>query len=335
MVAYTIVTERMKSLKTHHRLLIFLLLALGLTCVIAPWMALGADWTTGRWPGLLDQRVPFARVFNRSFMIAGIVLFFFLRRYLIPTETLKELLGVPAPIAWRNFLTGFGLALGSMILLLAAMTAAHVYTPFFRLSLERSLERLAGALASGLFAGSLEEVFFRGILFLGTYTAGGRWRAYLLVNLFYSALHFVKPGEEYFLDRLEVFVGFRHLLTTFEPFLEPLRLLPGLTGLFLIGVVLSYALARTGNLYLSIGLHAGWVAAIKSVRIVGDFSRQDLGWAFGAADPKIVSGIATWIGILLVGLTVMRLTRPGALLTRSDSLNSGLIFSPMRSARRR
>jgi uncharacterized protein len=298
-------------------------------------MALGADWAVGRWPGLPDERIPFARVFNRSFMVAGIVLFLFLRRYLIPTETLKNLLGVPVSAARRNLLAGFGLALGSLILLLAVMTIAGVYTPFFRLSLGRSLERLTGALASGLFAGFLEEVFFRGILFLGTYTAGGRLRAYLLVNLFYSALHFVKPGEEYFLDRLDVFAGFRHLLTTFEPFLEPLRLVPGLIGLFLIGVVLSYALARTGNLYLSIGLHAGWVAAIKSVRIVGDFSRRDLGWAFGATDPKIVSGVVTWIGILLVGLMVMRLTRPGALLTRSDSLNSGLIFSPMRSARRR
>ena len=65
-----------------------------------------------------------------------------------------------APTALRSFLTGFGLALASMFLLLATMTASDVYTPFFRLSLGRSIERLVGALASGIFAGFLEEIFF-------------------------------------------------------------------------------------------------------------------------------------------------------------------------------
>ena len=301
----------MTSTKTHHHLLIFLFLSLGLTCLIAPWLALGADRVAAHWPQLLDERVPFGRVFNRSFMVAAIALFFVMRQSLVRTETVKQLLAVPVAAAWRNALGGFGLAVGSMALLLAVMTAADVYTPFFRLPLELSLQRFANALASGITVGFLEEFFFRGILFLGVLRAGSRWKAYLLVNLFYSTIHFVKPGQDYFLAEFDVFAGFRHLLTTFAPFLTLPTLLPGIMGLFLIGVVLSYALARTGNLYLSIGLHAGWVVAIKSVRIVGDFSREDLGWVFGATDPKIVSGVATWVGVSLVALAVMRLTRRG------------------------
>ena len=72
---------------------------------------------------------------------------------------------------------------------------------------------------------------------------------------------------------------------------------------------MSYALARTGNLYLSIGLHAGWVFGLKVIRVFGDFSREDLGWIFGSTDPKIVSGVATWIGVLLVAVAVRQLTR--------------------------
>ncbi|WP_169703713.1 CPBP family intramembrane glutamic endopeptidase [Candidatus Kuenenia stuttgartensis] len=30
-------------------------------------------------------------------------------------------------------------------------------------------------------------------------------------------------------------------------------------GLFIVGVVLSYAYLKTNSLYLSIGLHAGWI----------------------------------------------------------------------------
>jgi membrane protease YdiL (CAAX protease family) len=298
----------MKPVKIHQRLLFFLLLALALTCVISPWMALGADWAAARWPGLLEGRVPFARIFNRAFMIAGIILFIAGRRYWISTE-LKSLLAIKVSTARHGFLTGCGLALGSMALLLAVMTAADVYTPFFRLSLSQSLSRIASALAAGVFVGFMEELFFRGMLFLGLLQRGRPLRAYVLANLFYSALHFVKPGEDYFLDHPDLFAGFRHLITTFDPFLEPMSLLPGMLGLFLIGVVLSYALARTGNLYLSIGLHAGWIIALKTVRVFGDFSRRDLGWAFGSTDPKIVSGVVTWIGILLVGLAIRRLTR--------------------------
>jgi membrane protease YdiL (CAAX protease family) len=301
----------MNALKIHHRLLIFLLLALALTCVVSPWMALGADWTAARWPTLLEERVPFARVFNRAFMIAGITLFIVGRRYLIPTE-LKSLLAIKASNAWQSFLAGCALALASMALLLAVMTVADVYTPFFRLSLARSLSRIAGAVAAGVFVAFTEEIFFRGLLFRGLLLQGHPLRAYVFANLFYSALHFVKPGEDYFLDRLDFLAGFRHLLTTFQPFLEPAMFLPGLTGLFLIGVVLSYALARTGNLYLPIGLHAGWIIALKTVRVFGDYSREDLNWLFGATDPKIVSGVATWIGIVLVGLAITWLTRRGS-----------------------
>lgn len=298
----------MKSLRIHHRLLIFLTASLALACVISPWMSWGADWFADQWPTLLPERVPFSKVFNRAFMIAGIILFIIYRRILLPAE-LKRLLTPGKRIAWRNFFLGWGLALASMVLLGVAMTAADVFTPYFRVPLEKALSRIAGAIAAGVFAGFLEEIFFRGILFLGLREYGPPLRAYLFANLFYSVLHFVKPGDDYFLQGLELFAGFRHLLTTFEPFLEPLELLPGIIGLFLIGVVLSYALTRTGNLYLSVGLHAGWIFGLKTFRVFGNFTRQDLGWAFGSTDPKIVSGVVTWIGILLVAVAVRRITR--------------------------
>lgn len=299
----------MKSLRIHHRLFIFLAASLAVTCVISPWMSLGADWFAEQWPTLLPDRVPFSQVFNRAFMIAGITMFIvYYRRILLPAE-LKHLLTPGAHIAWRNFLVGWALALLSLILLGAAMTAADVFTPYFRVPFGKALSRVAGALSTGVFVGFMEEIFFRGILFLGLRRYGPPLRAYLFANLFYSVLHFVKPGDDYFLQGLDLFAGFRHLLTTFEPFLEPLELLPGIIGLLLLGIVLSYALARTGNLYLSIGLHAGWIFGLRIFRVFGNFTRQDLGWAFGSTDPKIVSGVATWIGILLVAVAISRITR--------------------------
>jgi CAAX protease family protein len=298
----------MKSLKTHQYLLIFLLLILALTCVISPWMALGADWVAERWPELLSGRVPFSRVFNRAFMIAGIIVFILGRRVIFPAR-LKTLLSVRSANSWRNLLTGWGLGVVSIALLVMLMSVADIFTPFFRLTWAESVSRVVSALFAGIFTGVLEEVFFRGILFLGLLQQGWTLRAYFLANLFYSLVHFVKPGENYFLNGVDPFAGFRHLLTTFEPLLDPAPLVPGILGLLLIGMVLSYALERTGTLYLSIGLHAGWVFSLKVIRVFGDFTRDDLGWAFGSTNPKIVSGVVTWLGILLVAIVVHRLTQ--------------------------
>ena len=199
--------------------------------------------------------------------------------------------------------------MGSLAALVLAMSVAQVFEPYFRLSLSRSLSRSFSALLSGVFAGSLEEIFFRGILFKGLLQNGRLFRAFVLSSLFYSALHFVEPGKAYFVNGFEPLAGFRHLFYTFTPFSEPLNILPGMFGLFLLGIVLSYAFLRTGNLYLSIGLHAGWVFGLQSMRVFGDFRRDDLGWLFGSTDPKIVSGVATWVGIISVLLLVHWWTR--------------------------
>lgn len=308
MIRYTIVNEAMKSLKTHQYLLIFLFLILALTCVISPWMALAADWFAARWPELMSERVPFSRIFNRSFMIAGIIVFIFGRRVIFPAR-LKALLPLSSAGGWRNILTGWTLGVISIAFLVTLMSVADIFTPFFRLTWEESLSRIVSAFFAGIFTGFFEEVFFRGILFQGLRQQGWTVGAYALVNLFYSLLHFVKPGESYFLDGVDPLAGFRHLFKTFEPFLDTLSLVPGILGLVLIGVVLSYALERTGNLCLSIGLHAGWVFSLKIIRVFGDFTRDDLGWAFGSTDPKIVSGVVSWLGILLVAIAIHRLTR--------------------------
>jgi CAAX protease family protein len=300
--------KSLQALPIHQRLLFFLLAVLALTCAISPWLALGADWAVTTWPQFLSERIPFSRVFNRAFMFAGVILFILCRR-LFASGQIKALIVVDRLSAVRDLMTGFGLAWGSLFLLVVVMSISDIYTPFFRMSAGVSLGRFASAAAAGLFTGTLEELFFRAMLFKGLYDAGSPLRAYFAANLFYSALHFVKPGEAYFLDRFDPFAGFSHLLTTFAPFLDPLPLLPGLFGLLLIGIVLSYAVIRSGKLYLAIGLHAGWVFSLKILRVFGDFTRQDLGWLFGSTNPKIVSGVVTWLGITLVGVAVYFVTK--------------------------
>jgi membrane protease YdiL (CAAX protease family) len=294
-------------MKSYQRLLIFVLLVLALTALVSPWAATAWDLISATEILGPQERIPFSRFFNRFFMISGVLLFFACRS-LLKIESPAQLGLMPRTQAARDVANGLVLALGSMIALVIIMSLAQVYQPFFRLSLGESVEQFVKAILAGFTVGLLEEIFFRGIIFRGLLEDWKPTPAFLMANLFYAALHFVKPGERYFLIGIDPWAGFRHLFSTFAPFFEPAEIAPGIIGLLLIGMVLSYAFARTGTLYLAIGLHAGWVIAIKTVRVFGDYRPEDLGWLFGSTDPKLVSGVVTWAGIILVGLAVHRLT---------------------------
>ncbi len=295
-------------MKSYQRLLIFVLLVLALTAVASPWAATAWDLMSGAQAVAREDRIPFSRIFDRFFMISGVLLFFAYRP-LLKIESPSQLGLTPRARAAHDIAIGLCLALGSMLLLGLIMSLAEVYKPFFRLSLSESLEQCAKALLTAFTVGFLEEIFFRGIIFRGLLEDWKPLPAFVVANLFYSALHFVKPAEEYFLSGIDPWAGFRHLFSTFAPFLEPAQIAPGIIGLFLIGIVLSYAFVRTGTLYLSIGLHAGWIISIKTVRVFGDYTRESLGWLFGSTDPKIVSGVMTWAGVILVGVAVHWITR--------------------------
>jgi membrane protease YdiL (CAAX protease family) len=295
-------------MKTYQRLLIFGLAALAFTALLSPWAAaVWEQFISGR-AGWEEFHYPFSRIFDRFFMISGIVLFLIFRP-LLKIGPLSQRGLAPRTDAAHDLALGAGLALASMAALVVVMSLTGVFSPFFRLSLGESLARCGDALLAAVVAGLVEEIFFRGIIFKGLYEDLGSLRGHFFAALLFSAIHFVRPSGDAVLTQLDPLVGFRHVLDSFHPFLDPETLFPGLFGLFLIGVILSYAFARTGTLYLSIGLHGGWIFSLKTMRVFGDFRRGDLGWLFGSTDPKIVSGVITWIGLLLVALAVHQFTR--------------------------
>lgn len=240
-------------------------------------------------------------------MVLATVLFFPCR-HLLKIDSLARL-GLSSPRdGYRDVIKGSLLALASFITVCLLMAVSGVYLIYFRVPFEVGLRRSLKALLTGITVGLTEEIFFRGIIFKGMREDWKPTGAFIGANVFYAAMHFIKPAQKIYLDDYGLWAGVDHLMHTFNRFLDPLGLLPGFLGLFLLGVVLSYAFQRTGSLYLSIGLHAGWVFGIKTIRVFGDFRRENLGWIFGSSRPKIISGFATWIGILAVGVLIHWLT---------------------------
>ncbi len=299
-------------IKSYQRVLLYLVSVLLLTSLLSPWVYALWDLFLGPWLATLtewqDHRYPLSKIFNRLFMILAISLFFPCRRFL-KIWSMGQLGLQSMRAGYRDLLKGFSIALASIIFLGAAMGLAEVFTIYFRLPFAVGFERSVKAIFAALTVGFLEEIFFRGMIFKGLLEDWRPTGAFVGASLFYSAIHFVKPAQKSYLEGLEPLAGFSHLIHTFEQFLNPLSILPGLVGLFLLGMLLSYAFFRTNSLYLSIGLHAGLVFGVKTIRVYGNYTREDLGWIFGSSDPKIISGIAAWIGIIAIGVFIHSITR--------------------------
>ena len=281
--------------------MLFLFIALAVAAVLSPWVA-------ALWNSIVDSRPEFAQIFGALFIATATALILSTRS-LLRLQFLREAGLGPLGRGWPDLLRGFAVAVASMAALGILMSIAGIFTPGFFHTFHDSLRWSVKALLTALMVGFLEELFFRGMLFRGLLEDSQRTTAFAAANLFYAAVHFPKPPAKFAVSGLDPLAGMRFLGESLQPFLNPAEILPGLIGLFVISLVLSYAFFRTRALYLSIGLHAGWVFALRTMRVYGEFERGDLGWAFGSTDPKIVSGVVTWIGILAVGVAIHFMTR--------------------------
>jgi hypothetical protein len=105
----------------------------------------------------------------------------------------------------------------------------------------------------------LEELVFRGALF-GLLRQSMPWTAALVVSsVVYSAVHFIKSGDT------ALPVQWHSGLTLLWGMLcHPPPLVPAFFTLFVAGSILAFSYQRTGALYFSIGLHAGWIFWLKT-----------------------------------------------------------------------
>jgi membrane protease YdiL (CAAX protease family) len=88
-------------------------------------------------------------------------------------------------------------------------------------------------------------------------------------------------------------------------FVEVERVVPGFLNLTLAGALLALAYQHTGNLYFSIGLHAGWIFWLK---FYGFFTRDVASanaWFWGTR--KLIDGWLALIVLALVGLVLLKL----------------------------
>ncbi|MBI5677062.1 MAG: CPBP family intramembrane metalloprotease [Planctomycetes bacterium] len=251
----------------------------------------------------------FGKVMRRIILGVAILIIFLFRKPLMINSL--STIGIKHTTGWWEHLQmGFFLSTGIFIL----------YTSFLFITGTKILQVDAKSLGDLFFqlfkilliaglVGCIEEIFFRGFILQSFLRDMHTISAVCASSLFYSLLHFFKlhffkvkllvsPGFQPFIGFEVIYQSFANLLINFN------TIMPTIIGIFLVGVVLSYACLRTNSLYFAIGLHTGWIVLIKTNILLFDHVGTNLGWLFG--DSKVVTGVLVW-GLLIVTLFLVRL----------------------------
>lgn len=219
-----------------------------------------------------SQRAKFGRYYSRSLIFSAVILLPFLywriQQIRRTTGYVKE---VRAPFCWKvalaQGLIAFGIAAGLLWGTGMALEMAGAYTlnpdpP----SLGKFLKKIV---IPTLAAPLVEEWLIRGVL-LGLWLRLAKpFAACLGTSLFFAFIHFLDPPAGSVISNpTSPFAGFELLGKILLHLTEPRFIVTDFATLLAIGMVLSWARLRTGALWFSIGLHAGWIFAFKGFNLV-------------------------------------------------------------------
>ncbi len=251
----------------------------------------------------------FTRVFNRAVLVAALIGIWPLARW-------AGLRGLalpgwrPAASGIRELLLGFLLAAVLLLVLGGLLWSQDVYKS--RIDETRWLA-VSGPLIAGFSVGFIEEFLFRGgILALLLRTLGQR-AAVLWTTFIFAIVHFMKPPEGFAIpaDEVSWLSGFAVVRAIFAGFGNVNFILAEFATLFAVGFALAHARLVTGRLWLSIGLHAGWVFGLKYfssiTRVSGKLNRGEyLPWL----GDNLKIGLLPLAVVLVTGWLAARLARP-------------------------
>jgi uncharacterized protein len=299
-------------MKSYKKLILLFLLIVFISCILAPIKKVPLDFMLEK-TGFMAETVDyengvydFGKVMRRILMLVALIVFIVFRKSLRFGKLISSGLKI-RPGFFRQFLFGFSMAVLSILIYygIGLISGAWIIHMDYDSAGVIILNIIKYALIACLI-GVMEEIFFRGFVLQSFMENMSMPVAVCVCSLIYSVLHFFK-ADVFVSTGFQPFVGF----ATMAQFLKPLfyhlvKHLPAIIGIFLVGVVLSYAFIRTKSLYLSIGLHSGMVFMVKADTMFLSRMREKLVWLFGG-DSKLVTGILIWAFLICILLVIKKI----------------------------
>lgn len=279
-------------------LLIYVIVVFLGGALLAPWLY----WLTqSALPGSHLAASPFHRYVDRSLLAIALIGIWPLLRSLGATSW-RDVGLVKARGQWHRLAAGFALGFGSLACVAIMVLAAHGRQFNPNLTGKELVEKIAGAAVTAIVVALLEELLFRGAIF-GALRKTWDWRAALIVSsMIYAIVHFLSRVD--LAGPVTWSSGLELLPRKLEGFGDLKRVIPGFFNLTLAGILLGLAYQRTGNLYCSIGLHAGWIFWLKTYGTLTTAVAGSNIWLWGTN--KMIDG---WLALLVLAMAFLILTR--------------------------
>jgi membrane protease YdiL (CAAX protease family) len=217
-------------------------------------------------------RAKLEKYFSRAMTVSAILMLPFLMARI---RAIRAASGVPVEkrsrVGWKSgalqVATGCLIAGGILLAMGMILTALGAYLPTPNPpELGKLLKRM---IIPAVAASLLEEWLFRGLL-LGLWLRFAKpLAASIGTSLLFAFVHFLGPPDGVVIaNPASPLAGFELLGKILLHFTDPLFFVTDFATLFVIGMILATARLRTGALWFSIGLHAGWIAAFKGFNML-------------------------------------------------------------------
>jgi len=261
--------------------------------LLAPWLAWGVQSLATHVPEF--QRLadhPFHRYINRSLLALALIGLWPLLRSL-GVAAWRDLGLVKPAGQGRNLSRGFALGFGSLAAVAVVVLLAGAREVNTGVSAGRWIGRVSGAALTAAVVAVLEEILFRGAIFGALRKTCGWPTAVAASSAIYALVHFFSqpptPVEIHWTSGLVL------LPTMLSGFFDVEKVIPGFFNLTLAGALLALGYQYTGNLYFSIGLHAGWIFWLKSYGFLTRDAVNSNAWFWGTS--KMIDG---WLALIVL-----------------------------------
>lgn len=240
---------------------------------------------------LLHWHVPLARVFDRVFEILLIVALVVWWRRLDLGSAAD--IGLRHPSWPRDLGRGLCIGLGGVAMGLLLGWAAGAVVPQLRFAPGKTVWKVALGLLGAVIVGVGEEALFRGVLLRRFRLDFGPRAAVIVSTAIYAVVHALRTRGSSGLAG--PWGGVHRVMGLFAPLGEPATW-PSLVGLTLLGLLLVAARQRSGALWVSIGIHASWVAVFRVGRLFMHVRPRPV-WVVGPGWPPLIGGIAGLVAL--------------------------------------
>ena len=204
---------------------------------------------------------PYSRLFDRVLMVVIFLFLLILKKHFKVKEAIKKFAEISKKCATKDFFISFFITLSVCVILtlFLDMQDRLVWVPK---TTSYYVSKIIKAFFAGILISVLEESFFRVILLNAFKKKFSFFISAIFCSLCYMIAHFIAPAKSFTFEKLTPFVGFEYYIEVIKTMFFP-NIFCAFVGIFLVGFFLCYLINKFNSIYINIGIHAGFVMAMK------------------------------------------------------------------------